>query len=130
MNILTDSAEFLNKGLFYLAAKNMPRNFTGSDVYAMGADIFNAKVHIFNACTIALINCIVLGVFGVITPTSAICSGVFSLFGRKVTNESFNVMLPSFIRSFAPNILTPKSWLSYGETVIFYDTTPRNFLDD
>jgi hypothetical protein len=62
-------------------------------------------------------------------PANAIFLGACSLFGRKITDESFNVMLPSLIRSLAPNILKPNSWLSYGETVIFYNTTPRNFLD-
>lgn len=128
MDVITRCAECLNQGLINWAMQNAPQDFSFGAAYAAGVDVANGKSYIFNACTAALIACVVFGLCGTISTVSALTLGACSYFGRRVADESFNVMLPNLVRYFAPNVLKPRPWLSFGEIVIFYDIMPRNPL--
>jgi hypothetical protein len=128
MDIVTRCAECLNQGLINWAMQNEPRDFSLGAAYAAGVDVANGKSYIFNACIAALIACVVFGLGGSISTMSALTLGACSYFGRRVADESFNVMLPNLVRYFAPNVLKPNPWLSFGDVVIFYDIMPRNPL--
>lgn len=126
MDIVTRCAECLNQGLINLAMKNASQNLGSEDAYARDVHVANGKSYIFNACTVALIACVVFGIYGAIAPVSAVTVGACLYFGRIVADESFNVMVPNLVKYFVPNILKPCAWLSFGEIVIFYGVVPRN----
>ena len=126
MDIVTRCAERLNQGLINWAMHNAPRDFNLGSAYATNADVANGKSCIFNACTVVLIACVVFGLCGSISPVRALTLGACSYFGRRVADESFNVMLPNLVTYFAPNVLKPNPGLRFGDVVIFYDIMPRN----
>jgi hypothetical protein len=121
MSVVMQCAEKLNQGLVNLAQQGMPRNWGVGDVFGAAVGVVNAKSLIFNACTAALIACVVFGMVEAISAPATLVFGACFLFGRAVADASFNVMLPNFVNFVAPNIARPRPWTSVGEIVIFYE---------
>ena len=153
MNILTSCARFLDQTLTVLVAQPTPRDkdLVIAYNYTLFADVFNAKVGVFNGCTVALVTSVVFGFFGILSPRKAIFLGGCSLFVRQVAHESFKIvpkqamdLIPNSIKKAAAGlvrelpknlqalivekdmgIVKPEPSYHINGIVIFYNTIPR-----
>lgn len=126
MDIVIKCAEFLDKSLFDFAVKRLSaEQHAGVISYAAAVEATNMKSFLFNVFTVALIASVVLGICGAISMATAAFLGGCSYFGRRVAEESFNVVVPGFVKFFNPNIMKPQILLSFDKIVIFYDDLPK-----
>jgi hypothetical protein len=127
-----------------------------NEVYGAIVGIINAKVYLFNGCTIAMAACIALRLLGQISLGSAFVIGGLAFFGRQVAEESFKKALPEGFKdrlcqeisalggvSFAwvakgvqlfetyiiPMVQKPGPSYQIGSVVILYHTLPAS-LDE
>ena len=127
MDIVTECAKYLNQGLCDWAMQwNASQDSSFEAAGAACVDVANAKALIFNICTASLIASVALGVFGSITPASAVLLGGCSFFGRRVVEKSFNPLASGSIRNFFLNLPKLNPCLRVGKIVIFYEITPRS----
>ena len=110
MDILTSCAKWLDQSLYQLVG--------GKASYTRYADVFNAKVGIFNGSTVAIgASTVLVGLLSL--KAAALLCGCFWLV-RQVAYKSFAIAPAQ-----AATSLQLKAALQLGEVVIFYNTVPR-----
>jgi hypothetical protein len=93
-DMLKTAARYFHQGVVqYYNTKEI------NEVYGAIAGIINAKVYLFNGCTIAMAACIALRLLGQISLGSACVIGGLAFLGREVAEESFKKALPDSFKT-------------------------------